>query len=96
VHTASKNDFRFSISIKNVFALLETVIEKRCNEELKSIKRKLEKELEEELGDDYVLDLNKNYDLPEEYKYDRIPEFWDGHNIADYIDPEIFKVRSRC
>lgn len=45
-----------------------------------------------ELGDDYVLDLKKNYDIPDEYKYDTIPEIWEGHNIADYIDPDIFKV----
>lgn len=55
------------------------------------VKRKLERDLEVELGDDYILDLRKNYDLPEEYKYDIIPEIWEGHNIADYIDPEIFK-----
>ncbi|KAL1132662.1 hypothetical protein AAG570_010614 [Ranatra chinensis] len=54
-------------------------------------KPKLERDLELELGDDYMLDLKKNYDLPEEYKYDIIPEFWEGHNIADYIDPEIFE-----
>lgn len=59
---------------------------------LKALKRKLEKELEEELGDDYTLDLKKNYDLRDEYKYDIIPEFWDGHNIADFIDPDIFRV----
>jgi hypothetical protein len=29
--------------------------------------------------------------LPDEEKYDVIPEFWQGHNIADYIDPDIFK-----
>ncbi|XP_026488730.2 nucleolar GTP-binding protein 1 [Vanessa tameamea] len=54
-------------------------------------KRKLEREIEVELGDDYVLDLQKNYtDIDEEERYDPIPEFWEGHNIADYIDPEIF------
>ena len=37
--------------------------------------------------------VTENYDLvnPEE-KYDIIPEIWQGHNIADYIDPEIMKV----
>ncbi|KAL2738921.1 nucleolar GTP-binding protein 1 [Vespula squamosa] len=54
-------------------------------------KRKLEKEIEEEMGDDYVLDLKKNYDIEGEQKYDIIPEIWEGHNIADYIDPEIFE-----
>lgn len=27
-------------------------------------------------------------------KHDKIPEIWEGHNIADYIDPEIMKVRN--
>lgn len=54
-------------------------------------KRKLEKEIEEEMGDDYTLDLQKNYtEIAEEERYDVIPEFWQGHNIADYIDPDIF------
>ncbi|KAL0201285.1 hypothetical protein M9458_004472, partial [Cirrhinus mrigala] len=55
-------------------------------------KRKLERDLEVELGDDYTLDLQKYWDLmnPEE-KQDKIPEIWEGHNIADYIDPEIMK-----
>jgi len=67
----------------------ESVMRDKAMEEMKEIvRRKLEKDLEEELGDDYVLDLKKNYDLPEEYKYDVIPEIWEGHNIADYIDPE--------
>lgn len=56
-------------------------------------KRKLERDIEEELGDDYVLDLKKEYtDIPEEERWDIIPEIWEGHNIADYIDPEIFDV----
>lgn len=55
-------------------------------------KRKLERDIEEELGDDYVLDLQKHYtDIPEEERYDIIPEIWEGHNVADYIDPEIFE-----
>lgn len=61
-------------------------------EEEMEVKHKLEREIELELGDDYVLDLKKNYDLPEDFKYDIIPEIWEGHNLADYIDPEIFKV----
>lgn len=69
----------------------ESVRQKNQLDSLKALKRKLEKELEEELGDDYTLDLKKNYDLPDDYKYDIIPEFWDGHNIADFIDPDLFK-----
>ena len=29
--------------------------------------------------------------VPEE-KYDVIPEIWEGHNVADFIDPDIMKV----
>ncbi|KAI1280816.1 Nucleolar GTP-binding protein 1 [Halotydeus destructor] len=53
------------------------------------IQRKLERHIEEELGDDYILDLKKNYDLPEDERYDIIPEVWEGHNVADYVDPDI-------
>ncbi|XP_019363715.1 PREDICTED: nucleolar GTP-binding protein 1 isoform X2 [Gavialis gangeticus] len=55
-------------------------------------KKKTERDLEVEMGDDYILDLQKYWDLmnPSE-KYDRIPEIWEGHNIADYIDPGIMK-----
>ena len=44
------------------------------------------------MGDDYVLDLNKRFDLanPEE-KYDVIPEIWNGHNIADFVDSDILQ-----
>ncbi|KAF3428092.1 hypothetical protein E2986_09585 [Frieseomelitta varia] len=66
----------------------ESVLRKR-REGLKA-KRKLEREMEEEMGDDYVLDLKKNYDIEGDQKYDIIPEIWEGHNIADYIDSDIF------
>jgi nucleolar GTP-binding protein len=58
-------------------------------------KKKLEREIELEMGDDYILDLQKNYDLPDKIKYDPIPEIWEGHNIADFVDPDIEKVRRR-
>lgn len=71
----------------------ETVLKKRqATAEKSERKRKLEREIEEEMGDDYVLDLKKNYDIDGDQKYDIIPEIWEGHNIADYIDPEIFEV----
>ncbi|XP_018534380.1 nucleolar GTP-binding protein 1 [Lates calcarifer] len=60
--------------------------------EVDAPKRKLEKDLEMELGDDYVLDLQKYWDLMnEDERHDKIPEVWEGHNIADYIDPDIMK-----
>jgi len=54
-------------------------------------KRKTERELELEMGDDYIVDLQKNYDLPDDQKYDVIPETWQGHNIADFVDPDIME-----
>ncbi|XP_050687634.1 GTP-binding protein 4-like [Eriocheir sinensis] len=54
--------------------------------------KKLEKDIEEELQDDYSLDLNKHKDLEnEEWKYDKIPQFWEGYNVADFVDPDILK-----
>lgn len=55
-------------------------------------KKKLERDLEVEQGEDYFLDLKKHYDLanPDE-KYDVIPEIWEGHNVADFVDPEIME-----
>ncbi|XP_022119030.1 nucleolar GTP-binding protein 1 [Pieris rapae] len=68
------------------------VLAKREKMEKENRKRKLEREIEIEEGDDYVLDLQKNYsEIAEEERHDAIPEFWEGHNIADYIDPEIFE-----
>lgn len=38
----------------------------------------------------YLVDLKKEYLLERsEWRYDVIPEIMDGHNIADFIDPEI-------
>ncbi|KAI3660826.1 hypothetical protein MP638_001875 [Amoeboaphelidium occidentale] len=54
--------------------------------------RKTEKEIEIENGGAgvYNIDLKKMYDLEvPEWKYDIIPEIMDGHNVADWIDPEI-------
>lgn len=71
---------------------IESVLKRRQEAATRGVKRKLERDIEEEMGDDYILDLKKNYDLPEVYKHDIIPEMWEGHNIADYIDPDIFEV----
>ena len=54
-------------------------------------RKKLEREIELEMGDDYLLDLKKNYQLAEDEKYDPIPEIFEGKNIADYIDPDIME-----
>merc|ERR1719193_243695 len=70
----------------------EDQIEGDEGEGMEGKKKKSEREIELEMGDDYVRDLRKNWDLknPEE-KYDVIPEIWNGHNIADFVDPEIFE-----
>ncbi len=54
--------------------------------------KKLERDVELEMGDDYFLDLKKHYLLTnEDDKYDHIPEIFEGKNIADYIDPDIMQ-----
>lgn len=53
--------------------------------------QKTERDLEMELGDDYILDLKKRYDIPDEEKYDLPPEIWQGHNVADFVDPKIME-----
>ena len=42
-----------------------------------------------------ILLFSEHYDLqnPDE-KYDCIPEIWEGHNVADFVDPDILEVRS--
>jgi nucleolar GTP-binding protein len=68
----------------------EAVLKKRQAMDVDQPKKKLEREIELEEGDDYFLDLKKNYDLKnEEEKYDIIPEIWEGKNVADFIDPDI-------
>ncbi|XP_038049443.1 nucleolar GTP-binding protein 1-like [Patiria miniata] len=52
-------------------------------------KRKLYRDYELEAADDYILDLQKEWDVAEDEKDDIIPEIWMGHNIADYVDPDI-------
>lgn len=39
--------------------------------------------------------ITETWDLanPEE-KHDIIPEIWEGHNVADFVDPDIMEVNS--
>ena len=53
--------------------------------------RKLQKEYERELGEDYKFDDKKLYMMSNDQKYDIIPELLDGKNVADYIDQDIFE-----
>jgi nucleolar GTP-binding protein len=55
-------------------------------------RRKTEKDLQEEHGGAgvYNSDLRKLYLLEDDaWKYDIMPEIMDGHNVADFIDPDI-------
>ena len=55
-------------------------------------RRKLERDIEEENGGPgvYSADLRKDYTLADdEWKYDKIPEVWNGKNIYDFVDPDI-------
>ncbi|ERN14790.1 hypothetical protein AMTRI_Chr02g255320 [Amborella trichopoda] len=57
-------------------------------------KMKLEKDLENENGGAgvYSANLKKNYILPnDEWKEDIIPEIFEGHNVADFVDPDILQ-----
>jgi len=56
-------------------------------------KRKLAKDLENELGEDYYMNLRQHWDLTKnDEKEDIIPEIYLGKNVADFIDPDIMKV----
>ncbi|XP_012520348.1 PREDICTED: nucleolar GTP-binding protein 1, partial [Propithecus coquereli] len=71
----------------------EGVVARRKRMEVGEPKKKRERDLELEMGDDYILDLQKYWDLMDSSeKYDKIPEIWEGHNVADYIDPAIMKM----
>ena len=55
-------------------------------------RRKLARDTEEENGGAgvYNVDLKKSYDLRDpEWNHDKIPEFFNGKNIADFVDPDI-------
>ena len=57
-------------------------------------KRKLERDLEEENGGAgvYSASLRKHYLLAnEEWKEDVMPEILDGHNVYDFVDPDILE-----
>ncbi|KAJ3674876.1 hypothetical protein LUZ60_005492 [Juncus effusus] len=57
-------------------------------------KKKLERDLENENGGAgvYSASLKKHYILADdEWKEDIIPEILDGHNVADFLDPDILQ-----
>ncbi|CAN6214699.1 unnamed protein product [Urochloa humidicola] len=71
------------------------VLEARANVAAKE-KKKLEKDIEQENGGAgvYSASLKKHYILAnDEWKEDILPEIFDGHNVADFLDPDILE---RC
>ncbi|KAK6931108.1 NOG1, N-terminal helical domain [Dillenia turbinata] len=72
----------------------EAVLEARAKEAAEKEKRKLEKDLEDENGGAgvYSASLKKHYILAnEEWKEDIMPEILDGHNVYDFVDPDILQ-----
>ncbi|KAL6547232.1 hypothetical protein OROMI_022953 [Orobanche minor] len=73
----------------------QTVLEaraKKAEENAQKEKRKLERDLENENGGAgvYSDSSKKNYILAhDEWKEDHMPEILDGHNVYDFIDPDI-------
>lgn len=68
------------------------VLEAKAKEAAEKEKRKTEKDLEDENGGAgvYSMNLRKHYILAnEEWKEDVLPEILDGHNVYDFIDPDI-------
>lgn len=67
---------------------------KEAAEKAEREKRKTERDLEEENGGAgvYSASLKKHYILAnDEWKEDIIPEFLDGHNVFDFVDPDILQ-----
>ncbi|KAE8710994.1 Nucleolar GTP-binding protein 1 [Hibiscus syriacus] len=70
----------------------QAVLEAKAKQAAAEKKRKTEKDLEEENGGAgvYSASLKKNYLLAnDEWKEDVLPEILDGHNVYDFIDPDI-------
>ncbi|KAJ6424754.1 hypothetical protein OIU85_001359 [Salix viminalis] len=72
----------------------QAVLEAKATEAAEKEKRKTEKDLEDENGGAgvYSASLKKNYILAnDEWKEDVLPEILDGHNVYDFIDPDILQ-----
>ena len=70
----------------------QAVLEARAKPAAEKEKRTTEKDLENENGGAgvYSASLKKNYILAhEEWKEDIMPEILDGHNVFDFVDPDI-------
>lgn len=69
-----------------------SVLAKRAGTAAPTVRRTTERDLQEANGGAgvYNADLRKLYDLRDEsWKYDIMPEIVEGHNVLDFIDPDI-------
>ncbi|OVA00493.1 GTP binding domain [Macleaya cordata] len=72
----------------------QAVLEVKAKEAAEKEKRKLERDLEDENGGAgvYSASLKKHYILADdEWKEDIMPEILDGHNVYDFVDPDILQ-----
>ncbi|GMN26355.1 hypothetical protein TIFTF001_001273 [Ficus carica] len=72
----------------------QAVLEAKAKQAAEKEKKKTERDLENENGGAgvYSASLKKNYILAnDEWKEDIIPEILDGHNVYDFIDPDILE-----
>ncbi|KAA8533100.1 hypothetical protein F0562_033367 [Nyssa sinensis] len=72
----------------------QAVLEAKAKEAAEKEKRKLERDLENDNGGAgvYSASLRKHYILTnDEWKEDIMPEILDGHNVYDFVDPDIIQ-----
>ncbi|KAF5735785.1 Nucleolar GTP-binding protein 1 [Tripterygium wilfordii] len=72
----------------------QAVLEAKAKQAAEKEKRKTERDLEDENGGAgvYAANLRKNYILAnDEWKEDILPEILDGHNVYDFVDPDILQ-----
>lgn len=72
----------------------QAVLEAKAKETADKEKRKLEREMENENGGAgvYSASLKKHYILAnDDWKEDIMPEILDGHNVYDFVDPDILQ-----
>jgi len=70
----------------------EAVLERKKYDKNDPERKRLERDIEADEGGAgvYNMDMKKNYMLKvDEWKYDVMPEIWEGKNVADFIDPDI-------
>jgi nucleolar GTP-binding protein len=81
-------------NIQRPACIPQAVIEAKAKEAVEVAKKKLERDHEEDNGGAgvYSASLKKHYLLAhDEWKEDIMPEILDGHNVYDFVDPDILQ-----